>query len=439
MAGASGLTDLAASVLERVRSDLPDAPLVVALSGGADSAVCAWAAATAGADVRALIIDHGLAASRSLVAAAIEIAERLEIEHTVIPVDPARSEADLRDARYAAIDGDCRDGEIVITGHTADDHVETVVMNLMRGAGATGLSGIPRRRGRYHRPMLGVWRAETRELAASLDLPFVDDPGNTDLSLLRVRVRREIMPTITAVSPTAPEAIVRAAGHVAIDEAALSAAAAAIDLRARDGEVAVARGALLAVSPAVAARVARRMLRMIHAPYAGTAADVEVILGVAAGGAERMPSSGGMVVAREGSEVVLYPAGEANEGPPPVGLVVPGSARWGRWMMSAVVESTEPLLRPVGRWQALVTPASVTGAVMRSAAAGDRIDLADGTKAVFEALREAGVPGRSRPRWPLVAAGGRMVWVPGCRVSGHAAWTEGAGDAVRLIATEVTE
>ena len=68
----------------------------------------------------------------------------------------------MRTARYRALADHSRPDEVVITAHTADDQAETVLHNLLRGAGLDGMAGIPSRRGRFHRPLLGVWRSETR-------------------------------------------------------------------------------------------------------------------------------------------------------------------------------------------------------------------------------------------------------------------------------------
>ena len=105
MATPGGVAELAASV--RARAEFPAGPLLIALSGGADSAAAAWAATETGASVRAVFVDHGLAASQHLRRAAEDIASRLQLPLDVVvaPVDEATSnfEDTARELRYAAL------------------------------------------------------------------------------------------------------------------------------------------------------------------------------------------------------------------------------------------------------------------------------------------------------------------------------------------------
>ncbi|HSR16270.1 MAG TPA: ATP-binding protein, partial [Gemmatimonadales bacterium] len=165
MAGAGGLSPAGRRVRDQIAAAFPDRPLVVALSGGADSAVCAWAARESQPRARAVTIDHGLPASPQLVAAAASVARFLGLEHTVIAAPAADDEDSLRRARYAALEGAATPEEIIVTAHTADDQAETILGNILRGAGAAGLGGMPPGRGRFLRPMLSLTRAEVRRLA----------------------------------------------------------------------------------------------------------------------------------------------------------------------------------------------------------------------------------------------------------------------------------
>ena len=95
----------------------------------------------------------------------------------------------------------------ILLGHTADDQAETVLGNLLRSAGTRGLSGIRPQRDRFVRPLLEVSRSETRRLAALLDLPFVDDPQNDDLSIRRNRLRTETIPALAATYNPSPRSL----------------------------------------------------------------------------------------------------------------------------------------------------------------------------------------------------------------------------------------
>ena len=143
----------------RARADLPPGSLLVALSGGADSAVLAWAAVAASDTVRAVFVDHRLDASDQLRAAATSIAAQLGITLDVVEAPIERTAPSFEDAaraaRYDALQAAAKPDELILTGHTADDQAETVLGHFLRGAGAAGLAGIPIRRGQIVRPLLG--------------------------------------------------------------------------------------------------------------------------------------------------------------------------------------------------------------------------------------------------------------------------------------------
>jgi len=430
VAGTGGLTPLQRSVLARAEPHLPDAPIVIALSGGADSAALAWVVVAAGRQARAVTVDHGLAVSAPLVAAAAEIAARLGLDHEVVAAEGSGTdEGSLRDARYAALEAAARPGEVLVGGHTADDQAETVLGNLLRGAGAGGLSGIPQRRGRWVRPLLEMERAETRALAAEAGLPFCDDPDNDDPRRRRSRLRTEVIPYLAeAVNPNVAGALRRAGALAAADDAVLEARAAGVPVRVQGGEARLPAAWLATLPEAVAGRVVRAALRALTGTYPGSARDVGEVLGALGGGGPR-PVSGDLLAGREGPWLVVYPAGRP-EPLPPARLPVPGRARFGGWELTAAAGPEPPAPRPVGRYHALLAPSE--GLEVRAARPGETLAIRDGTKRVVDVLREGGVPSRLRPRWPVLVAGGRMVWVVGVRVA-EPAWA-GSGPALLVTA-----
>jgi tRNA(Ile)-lysidine synthase len=435
VAGAGGLSPLAGSVLARVAPRLPETPLAVALSGGADSAVCAWAAAASGRPVRALSVDHGLEHSAALMEAASRVAAHLGLEHEVLTARSGPGEADLRAARYAALEAAAAPGEALVSGHTADDQVETVVGNLLRGSGAAGLAGIPPRRDRWVRPMLDVTREEARTLAGELGLPFADDPANDDPSLRRNRLRHRVLPVLREAAPAADRVILRAAALLAADDRALEERAARVPLRISPGEVRLPAAALAVLPGPIAARAARRALRAALDPYPGGLGDVEGVLGVAAGAAAGASLSGGWQASREGPWVVVHRPG-VPPAPPPVRLPVPGSIEFGRHRIEAEALPDAPVPAPLGRFRVALSLDPGAPLVVRAAAPGDRLDIGEGHKPVAEVLREAGIPARLRPGWPVVESGGRMAWVAGAR---SAAWAaRGRWGPVTMLREEST-
>ncbi|NNC92645.1 MAG: tRNA lysidine(34) synthetase TilS [Acidimicrobiia bacterium] len=436
MAAPDGVAALAGSV--RARVELPAGPLLVALSGGADSAVLAWAAAESSAAVRGVFVDHGLAASGQLREAAVAVAGVLGMDLQVVEAPVARDtpsfEATARDARYAALQAAARPDEFILTGHTADDQAETVLGNFLRGAGAGGLAGIPARRGRIARPLLTISRRQTRRLAGLLELPYFDDPDNVAGDVRRNRLRSELIPLLEETyNPQFRTALLRSSAVVAADDAVLEAAAAQVPIRA-DGEVVAMPAAALAVVPAaVAARVVRRALRYMRGPHGGTHDEVAAVLEVAAGvraGAELM---GAVRVEREGPMVVLSAADLAAGTPQQV--EVPSVVAFDRWRVHLTEQSQAPIPRPLGA-ATLTLDADQAGdaLVLRPLRPDDRIDIGTGSKLVTEALAERGVPRRLRARWPLVSVGERVLVIPGVRA---AAWAWPSSGTMRYLVARI--
>ncbi len=110
-------------------------------------------------------------------------------------------EAAARQQRYRALEeiGDETGCALCCTAHTLDDHVESVLMALSRGAGLKGLSGIARRHGRWYRPLLGLRREQVRRFLMDNRLQALEDPANSDEAYLRVRVRRRLLPALEEV------------------------------------------------------------------------------------------------------------------------------------------------------------------------------------------------------------------------------------------------
>ncbi|MDE6280923.1 MAG: tRNA lysidine(34) synthetase TilS, partial [Oscillospiraceae bacterium] len=107
---------------------------------------------------------------------------------------------------------------LIATGHHAGDNAETVLMNLIRGCGLKGLTGIPERRGDIVRPMLAVTRAEIEAYLKEHNVPHVEDETNTDLTYTRNKVRHQLLPLLEELNPQAAAHIAAAARRLREDE-----------------------------------------------------------------------------------------------------------------------------------------------------------------------------------------------------------------------------
>jgi tRNA(Ile)-lysidine synthase len=189
--------------------------MVVAVSGGGDSAALLHALACLrsrfGLELFAHGVDHGLRAEAAdELALASGLAARLKVPFSCSHVDVrpgSNLQARARKARYQSLQearARC-EADFIATGHHADDRAETVLMRLLRGAGPQGLAVLPARSETLLRPMIRVRKAEVLAHLGRHGIEFALDPSNQDARFLRVRVRRELMPLLEAISPRVVE------------------------------------------------------------------------------------------------------------------------------------------------------------------------------------------------------------------------------------------
>lgn len=242
--------------------------MVVALSAGPDSTalLAAMAALRDAGEIRhvwAVHIDHGLrpgSAEDGTFAAKVCAELAVPFSSVGVLVAPGNVQAEARRVRYAALreQASSLGASRIATGHTRTDQAETVLLRLLRGAGARGLSGIPPRRGMLVRPLIDRSRAEVLAYLADAGLGYRDDPSNESPRYARNRVRHRLSPVIKELAPAAEQAISRSADLLRSDDRALSARARAC--LEREG---VTRARLLKEARAVRRRVVRLLWRRV--------------------------------------------------------------------------------------------------------------------------------------------------------------------------------
>jgi tRNA(Ile)-lysidine synthase len=281
------LTAFARSLLKEWRRlGLPaaNARVVVAVSGGADS-VSLLSALNELIQAKKLKLklfvahlDHGLRKDSRADARWVKaLAKRLGHESLARRVDVKalaagsgdNLEQAARGARYKFLAKVAKEKRavVVLTAHTMDDQAETVVLNLLRGSGMDGLSGMEpaRRLGAgseiiLARPLLG-WarRRDTENYCHSQAVEFLTDEMNTDEKFTRVRVRRQLLPQMESFNPKIVEGLARTAELLREDSAALDQAASRLlELAMEDGASSRLRIDLLALAPAALRRRALR-------------------------------------------------------------------------------------------------------------------------------------------------------------------------------------
>jgi tRNA(Ile)-lysidine synthase len=281
-------------LLSRCSFPVPEQPVVCAVSGGADSVAMLALAVAAGCRAHAVHVDHGLRPGSAEEAQVVEAAARslgatFESVPVQVPAGPDL-EARARKARYDALPTG------VLVGHTADDQAETLMLNLLRGAGLDGLCGMrsvdggPRR---ARRPILNLRRTETEAVVHCLGLAVVQDPSNSDARFRRNRVRSEVMPLLADVAGRDPVPLLaRAAALLAEDADLLAAMAGGLD--ATDAR------ALRAAPAPLAKRSLRSWLRQSqgHELHPPSCAELERAWAVVSGQAVACEVSGGRRLSR---------------------------------------------------------------------------------------------------------------------------------------------
>ncbi len=422
------MTTRAAALLVAISAGFPSSRFVVALSGGADSAVLAWLSAQlpAPAQPRAVFVHHGWEGSGRLQRAAEAVAHAVGLPLEVVSVAATTTEGEARRLRLEALETAAGEDPIV-TAHHRDDVAETVLSNMARGAGAAGRAGIPGRRGRYFRPLLTTPRAELRTAADELGLPYVDDPANDDRAHARNVIRHDVLPRLEAAVPDARAGLGRSARLAAADDELLERTAATVPVTATPGGLAFPAAAVTMLPVPVVSRVVREVLRRLRPPYAGDGRQVAAVMAAATGAPVDL--GGGLRAVREGPMVSVVDVAAFVDIPSALDLAVPGEACFGHHRLTAKLVPAERIV-PRGRHLGHVDEALSAALTVRASQAGERIDIGTGHKLVSDALSEAAVPPRLRPGWPLVVAHGKIVWIAGVRL---AAWSQPPCDAPQAV------
>lgn len=288
--------ELAAALLERCTFEGP--AVSCAVSGGADSLALLILSCAAGLDVTALHVDHGLRPGSAREADVVaRVAERLGARFVPLTVDvePGPNlEARARAARYDALPAG------VLTGHTADDQAETILLALLRGSAWRGLGGmVPS----PQRPLLGLRRRDTEALCDAYAIAVVNDPSNRDPTHRRNRVRHELLPLMNDIADRDVVPILARTSQLLRSGAGVIEGAAA-PLDPTDGR------ALTAAPEIVAREAVRRWLwRERGDDHPPDLATVDRVLQVARHEALAAEVGGGWRVARTGGILRLEPPG----------------------------------------------------------------------------------------------------------------------------------
>jgi tRNA(Ile)-lysidine synthase len=400
-------------VTEAVRAEIArGTPSVLAVSGGRDSMVLLEAVARVAPAALATVatFDHGTGVAASLAASLVQERARGLGFHvrSAKSLAPAHTEAEWRAQRQSFLTAVARELDArIITAHTLDDHLETVLMRVLRGAGARGIAGLlaPSSIGR---PLVGIPRATVAACARAWSVPFVEDPTNRSRRFLRNRVRLDVLPALTRARPEFPRELLDLSRRAAELRVAVERYIEAnVDIERSDEALAVSRrdlaehdpASLALLWPAIAARQGVTLDRR------GTERLVSFTIQGAPGA--RIQLSGGVEALRHRDRLLVRRLRAHAAPPAPISLT--NGATWGEWRF--VHDSAHV----TDRWIAAL-PADVKLSV-RGWRPGDRMVPEGSTvsRRLKGLLRDAGIDAMRRRSWPVVVADEEVIWVPGVR------------------------
>lgn len=473
-------------------------PVVLMVSGGADSTALLVLAATSTLD-----IDDGRGTSRI----ARERLHVLHVNHRLRGIDADEDEEFVADlsARYgipctirrinvadrAAASGDnvenagraaryeeasrlandlCdqmgtpRSAARILTAHTADDRAETFFMNAIRGTGPTGLSSIPRRRNRIVRPLLDRTHRELCELLRMRGIVWREDETNSDTRYLRSYVRHEVMPLVRERNPKVVSNLASTCDILSDEDSYLTAVSSRTlrDLTRREGRgiIAIDAARLAATDIAIARRVVRLALLGLCPDARLEARHIAGVLRVVAEGAGSLTIPMAVDVRVDHGLLVVRTRDGASAQMPAAWLEVPGALVLpdGRSLSARVApapagDSAAHARSHALEWanESVLVDAEAAGVDpvlggrlwVDAPRPGDvlcPLGMHGQSKLLSDLLGEARVPLSERPLVPIVrsAPTGEIVWVGGIRADERVRCRPSTGHLLELTLLPAT-
>jgi tRNA(Ile)-lysidine synthase len=413
----------------------PGQSVAVGLSGGVDSVVLLDSlrsvAGIARVGLTALHVNHGLNPQADRWQ---DFCDRLcrswavplTVRRVAVSVQGKGLEAAARQARYEAYAS--LGADWIALAHQRDDQAETVLHNLLRGAGVRGAAGMPEARplpgsrARLLRPLLDVSREQIEARARAGGLAWVDDDSNLDARYTRNFLRHDILQRLRERFPRCDAALARAARHFEEAGGLLDDLAAA-DLSGAEQSDGLAVSALVRLGPARARNLLRHWLAASGVAMPDSARLAEVVRQATEAGDDRevrIAAAGGVWLRRYGGVLHLVPEVPA---PPPALL----------WRGEAELTWSAGLVRFAAATGAGIAAAALEGKAvsLRPRGGGEALRLAAGAprRGLKNLCQEHRIPPWQRRVMPLLWCGGNLVWVPGIGIDaayrcapGQAGW-----------------
>jgi tRNA(Ile)-lysidine synthase len=460
--GQNRLVETASAALERAGVGA-DSSILLGLSGGADSIALlhlllelqpkfgfSFAAAHLNHRIRAAEADRDEAFVRAL---GDRLNVQLIVEHAEgLEVMAGNLEECAREVRLAFLEraADARGANFIALAHHADDQAETVLMRMLRGAGVAGLAAMAERGpGRIIRPMLSMPRYEIVNYVRERRLEFVEDSSNASRSMLRNRVRHELIPMLEReYAPGISRRLGELGGEMRSLDGLVSQLAEQELKRLTLAPGVIAASRLAGIPETLADRVIRAFIaRTMGSLRRFDRAHIEACrrLALEGGPSAVIDLPGGWRAEREYSALKLVRRSSRPRDAYSIPIVLSGDTRIdaASLVISASRKPADFAAMPASLHEAVFDSAALgSGAlVARSFRHGDRVAPIgiEGHRKVKEVYIDRKIPRAKRAAWPIVMLGDEIAWVPGVARARVGLVTRASESVIRLEAREMLE
>ena len=434
--------------------------LLVAVSGGQDSVCLLYILVKLQEELNIKLhvahLNHQLRGAESEADAQYvsQLAHRLDIPATIGQRDVKAYQAQrhisleeaAREVRYAFLTEVARSIETncVAVGHTTDDHIETILMHLIRGTGTKGLRGLQPSSLRQSsvvnltiiRPLLQVSRQETADYCHNHQLVPRIDTSNLSLAPLRNRIRHQLLPLLRSYNPRVAEALLRTARIAGDDFAFLDKEGIRLwgRIAQRQGETIILDKERFRELPSA---LQRHLLRMAIEGLLGNLKDIEtrhieeIMAALTKPAGKRLSLPRGLVFAIEYNRYLLGPDPGALSPFPVIRneffLKIPGETLFPGWRVEATIIEREQMTNKDKDFTAYIDLNKVgCRVVVRCRQPGDRFQPLGMSqpKKLGEFMVDTKIPRAWRQRVPIVCSPQQILWVVGCRIDERVKVTE---------------
>jgi tRNA(Ile)-lysidine synthase len=346
--------------------------------------------------------------------------------------------------------------QTIASGHTADDHAETILLHLLRGCGIDGLAGLspssplPLAKPEYRslilaRPLLILERRDTESYCAAKKMKYVRDPSNRSMLYLRNKIRHKLLPMMESINPAVRRNLLRLSKSAAEAHNSLSHNVSSLPKPTieKDGSVVISRVEMANMTSPVRSAYLRAALQsLIPGLKDVNAYHFRSLSSLASGpGGRLLHLPAGIVASAQGEFVVIGrspPMSAKKVDQTEIPINVPGRTHYGNWEIDAAI-TKPPLKRPAPDSAYFDAQAVEAGLSVGPWHKGDWIQPLGmaGRKKLQDLFTDSKIARPLRSQLPIVRCNGQVLWIPGIRQADLACVKTNTGTILRLTCRQL--